>query len=43
LNNISMTTILKKNSLINVYIFVDIIILPMLRYFQLLYDYFLLI
>jgi hypothetical protein len=42
-NNISMTILLKKKSLINRFFFVDIIILPMLSYFQLLYDYFSLI
>jgi len=34
-----MTILLKKKNLINVF-FVIIIILPMLNYFQLLYDYF---
>jgi len=38
-----MTILLKKKSLINIYFFVTIIILPMLSYFQLLYDYFTLI
>ncbi len=37
-----MTILLKKN-LINGFFFVNIIILPMLSYFQLLYDYFSLI
>jgi len=35
-----MTILLEKNNLVNGFIFVDIIILPMLNYFQLLYDYF---
>jgi hypothetical protein len=38
-----MTILLKKKSLINGFFFVKIIILPMLSYFQLLYDYFSLI
>jgi hypothetical protein len=38
-----MTILLEKKSLINGIFFVNIIILPMLNYFQLLYDYFLLI
>jgi len=38
-----MTILLKKKSLINGFFFVNIIILPMLNYFQLLYDYFSLI
>jgi hypothetical protein len=38
-----MTILLEKKSLVNGFIFVNIIILPMLNYFQLLYDYFLLI
>jgi hypothetical protein len=38
-----MTILLEKISLVNGFIFVNIIILPMLNYFQLLYDYFLLI
>jgi len=42
-NSISMTIILKKKSLINGFFFVNIIILLMLSYFQLLYDYFSLI
>jgi len=42
-NNISMTIFLKKKNLINGFFFVNIIILPMLSYFQLLYDYFSLI
>jgi hypothetical protein len=35
-----MTIILEKKSLVNGFIFVNIIILLMLNYFQLLYDYF---
>ncbi len=35
-----MTILLEKRSLVNGFIFVNIIILPMLNYFQLLYDYF---
>ncbi len=35
-----MTILLEKKSLVNGFIFVNIIILPMLNYFQLLYDYF---
>jgi len=38
-----MAILLKKNSLINGFFFVNIIILPMLNYFQLLYDFFSLI
>ncbi len=41
-SNISMTILLKNNNLINEFS-INIIILPMLNYFQLLYDYFLLI
>jgi hypothetical protein len=35
-----MTILLGKKSLVNGFIFVNIIILPMLNNFQLLYDYF---
>ncbi len=35
-----MTILLEKTFLVNGFIFVNIIILPMLNYFQLLYDYF---
>jgi hypothetical protein len=38
-----MTILLRKKSLINGYFSINIIIIPMLSYFQLLYDYFLLI
>jgi len=38
-----MTIHLKINKLINGFFFVNIVILPMLNYFQLLYDYFSLI
>jgi hypothetical protein len=38
-----MTILLKKKSLTNEFFFVNIIILPMLSYFQSLYDYFSLI
>jgi len=38
-----MTIFLKKKSLINGFFFVNIIILPMLNYSHLLYDYFSLI
>jgi len=38
-----MTILLGKKSLINGFFFVHIIILPLLSYFQLLYDYFSLI
>jgi hypothetical protein len=38
-----MTILLKKKGLINGFFFVNIIILPILNYFQLLYDYFSLI
>ncbi len=35
-----MTILLEKKNLVNGFFFVNIIILPMLNYFQLLYDYF---
>jgi hypothetical protein len=35
-----MTILLEKKSLVNGFIFVNIIKLPMLNYFQLLYEYF---
>jgi len=35
-----MTILLGKKSLVNGFIFVNIIILPTLNYFQLLYDFF---